>query len=150
MKTFILFLFLFPSITFAQKNKQLNFISDYQYNGNVSHHKLVISFSDPKLITKEGTEFKNRPKGYLAYQFEGLKQSMEQIIFVTNYNSETDIYAVINSESGYDIMYVIKSTHKIGNKTYGFTIILGTIGKSNIGEGELPEYFDAIHCNLTK
>lgn len=153
MKTFILILFLIPISVFAQ-NKKFTFFSDYQfdktYNGSKKegYRKATISFSDPKALTKEGTEFENLPRGTMIFKFEGLNQIKEEIIYIGKNQSGADIYAITNTQTGNDIIYVIKSSHKVGQKTYGYTILLGKSDENN--QGGLPKYFTAFHCNITK
>lgn len=151
-KLIIAFLFI-PIIVFGQ-NKKYTFFSDYQfdktYDGTnvVNKRKVTISFSDPKSITIEGTEFEKLPKGFIKIKYEDLKEISEEIIFMGRNKSDADIYSILNSGTGYDVIYIIKSTHKLGQKTYGYTILLGKADENNLGG--LPTYFTAFHSNLKK
>lgn len=152
MRTLLLFLFLIPVISFGQ-NKRFVFFSDYQldktYNGSKKegHRKATITFSDPKLITVEGTDFEKLPKGYMTFKFEGLDQDKEEIIFIKRSNG-LDIYAITNTQTGNDIIYVSKHTHKVGNKTYEYTIMYGKTEENDMWAK--PKYYTTFHCNLTK
>lgn len=150
MRTLALILLLIPVISFGQ-NKRYVFFSDYQidktYNGSKKEgfRKATITFSDPKLLTVEGTDFENLPKGYMTFKFEGLDQVREDIIFVKRTNG-LDAYAITNTQVGTDIIYVSKHTHKVGNKTYDYTIMWGKAEENNMWG--TPKYFTTFHCNL--
>src|ERR1035437_6936373 len=136
MRTLFLILLFIPVVSFGQ-NKRFVFFSDYQldktYNGSKKEgfRKATITFSDPKLITVEGTDFDNLPKGYMTFKFEGLDQVKEDIIFVRRMNG-LDAYAITNTQVGNDIIYVSKHTHKVGNKTYDYTIMWGKTEENNM------------------
>lgn len=153
MKKILLILLLLPTIIFAQ-NKISNYYSDYQfdktYNGSKveGYKKVTLKFSDPKLLTKENMEFDDLPKGFLTIKFENLKSVKETIIYIGKNKSNNEMYAITNSETGNDIIYIIKETHKVGKKTYTHTILLGKSDENNLGG--LPKYFTAFHCNITK
>lgn len=152
MKTFVFISFLLPLISFGQ-NKQFVFFSDYQldktYNGSkkISHRKATITFSDPKLITVEGTVLEKLPRGYMTFKFEGLNQDREDIIYIAPANG-MEAYATLNSPFGNDIIYVSKHTHKVENKTYTYAIMYGRTNKSDMWG--TPQYFTTFHCNLSK
>lgn len=152
MRTLFLIMFFVPVISFGQ-NKRFVFFSDYQldktYNGSKKEgfKKATITFSDPKLITVEGTDFDNLPKGFMTFKFEGLDQVKEEVIYVKRMNG-LDAYAITNTEVGYDIIYVSKHTHKVGNKTYDYTIMWGKTEENNMWG--TPKYFTTFHCNLRK
>ena len=152
MRTLILIFFLIPIFSFGQ-NKQYSFISDYQidktYNGSKKEgfKKATISFSDPKLITVDGTDFENLPKGYITFKFEGLSPVKEEIIFVKRFNG-LDAYAITNTQVGNDIIYVSKHTHKVGTKTYDYTIMWGKTEENNMWG--TPKNYTTFHCNLKK
>ena len=153
MKKILFLLLLLPTIIFAQ-NKTTNFFSDYQfdktYNGTKleGNKKVTLKFSDPKLLTKENMEFDDLPKGFLTIKFETLKSINETIIYLGKNKSNNEMYAITNSETGNDIIYLIKETHKVGKKTYSHTILLGKTDENN--QGGLPKYFTAFHCNIIK
>jgi len=153
MKILTLLLFLIPVIGFGQ-NRNLKFFSDYQYdktyNGSTKNgqKKVSISFSDPKLITPKGADFDDLPRGYMTVKYEGLSPVKETIIYVGKNKGGNDIYAITNTNVDYDIIYVIKSLHKVGNKSYGYTILWGKADPNN--SGGLPENFTALHCNSIK
>jgi hypothetical protein len=152
MIKYIIILFALPTIIFAQ-NKKTNFYSDYQfdvtYDGTKleGNKKVNIVFSDPKKITKEGMQFDELPKGFLSIKFEGLNKIEETIIYIKKISNQ-DIYSITNSETGNDIIYVIKETHKARKKIYSHIILLGKANENNIGG--LPKYFTAFHCNIVK
>lgn len=152
MRTLVLIMFFVPVISFGQ-NKRFVFFSDYQldktYNGSKKEgfKKATITFSDPKLITVEGTDFDNLPKGFMTFKFEGLDQVKEEVIYVKRMNG-LDAYAITNTEVGNDIIYVSKHTHKVGNKTYDYTIMWGKTEENNMWG--TPKYFTTFHCNLRK
>lgn len=153
MKKFLLILLFLPPIIFAQ-NKLTNFYSDYQfdktYNGTKveGYKKVTLKFSDPKLLTKENMEFDDLPKGFMTVKFEKLKSINETIIYIGKNKSNNEMYAITSSETGNDIIYIIKGTHKVGKKTYTHTILLEKTDEYN--QGGLPKYFTAFHCNITK
>lgn len=152
MRTLVLIMFFVPVISFGQ-NKRFVFFSDYQldktYNGSKKEgfKKATITFSDPKLITVEGTDFDNLPKGYVIFKFEGLSQVKEEIIFVKRMNG-LDAYAITNTQVGNDIIYLSKHTHKVGTKTYDYTIMWGKTEENNMWG--TPKYYTTFHCNLRK
>lgn len=151
MRTLFFILLFFPIISFGQ-NKRIKFLSNYQidktYNGSKvsGHRKATIIFSDPKSMTKDGTSFEKLPKGYVIFKFEGLDQSKEEIIYLKSMDNQ-DIYAITNSETGNDIIYVMKYRHKIGDKSYTYSVVLGKTNESNLNAP--LQYFTAFHCNLT-
>lgn len=152
MKTLVLILLLFPVISFGQ-NKRFVFFSDYQidktYNGSKKEgfRKATITFSDPKSITVEGTDFDNLPKGFMTFKFDGLDAVREELIYVKRMNG-LDAYAITSTQVGNDIIYVSKRTHKVGNKTYDYTIMWGKTDDNNMWG--TPKYFTTFHCNLKK
>ena len=130
------------------------YYSDYQldktYGGSrVEDRKQVyITLSDPKNLTKEGMRFEDLPKGYVTIQYEGLNPVKNEILYIGKNRSNAEIYTVINHQLNYDLLYVIKELHKVGNKNYLYTILLGTGDENNLGG--LPRYFTAYHCNTFK
>lgn len=153
MKNLLLILLALPLMLVAQ-NKKINFFSDYQFDKTYDGTKLegykkaTIKFSDPKLLTKKDVAFEDLPRGLVTFKFAGLNEINETIIYLGKNKSNNDMYAITNSETGNDIIYLIKETHKVGKKTYSYTILLGKTDEENMGG--LPKYFTAFHCNITK
>lgn len=151
MRILIIIFLLIPTITNAQ-NKYYTFFSDYQfdktYNGSKkeSRHFATISFSDPKSITVPGSDLQHSPRGYMIFKFDGLPASKEEVTFLERSKQGYDIYAITNTETGNDIIYVIKDNHTINKKLYNYTILLGKVDENNIGA--IPKYFTAFHCNM--
>jgi hypothetical protein len=153
MKKLLIILIVFPVMLIGQ-NKKINFYSDYQFDKTYDgtkvegYKKATIKFSDPKLLTKKDMPFDELPKGFAIFRFDGLDEVKETIIYIGKNESNDDIYAITNTETGNDIIYVIKEIHKVGKKTYSHTILLGKSDENNIGG--LPKYFTAFHCNIVK
>ena len=121
---------------------------DKTYNGSKKPgtHKATITFSDPKSMTKEGTPFEKLPTGYMIFKFEGLEQTKEEIIYIKSFQNQ-DVYAILNPQTGNDIIYVIRYNHKVGDKSYTYSIIFG---KADDTDFNAPlQYYTAFHCNLT-
>lgn len=150
MRTLILILLFLPLASFAQK-KQFTFFSDYQidktYNGSkkVSYHKTTIIFSDPKSITIAGTEFEKLPRGYMSFNYEGLDQFKDDIIFLGS-KSNNDIYAITNSRTDNDLIWVIKGIAKISGKTYSHIIMWGKSDENDLERS--PKYATVFFCTL--
>lgn len=153
MKQLLLLLSAFPILLIAQ-NKKINFYSDYQFDKTYDGSKVegfkkaTIKFNDPKLLTKKDMAFENLPRGLVTFKFARLNEINETIIYLGKNKSNNDMYAITNSETGNDIIYLVKETHKVGKKTYSHTILLGKTDEENMGG--LPKYFTAFHCNITK
>ncbi len=153
MRKLICIILFSPIMVFCQ-NKHFTFSSDYQfdktYDGSKkeSRHTATISFSDPKSITVNGADLEGSPKGYMIFKFKGVDSWEEDIVYMGNNSQGYDIYAITNTQTDNDIIYVIKSKHKIRTKLYNYTIILGKEDQDNMGG--LPKYFTAFHCNMIK
>lgn len=153
---FILFiLFAQISIFSNAQNKETTFFSDYQtdktYGGtnSESRNKVTISFSDPKSLTKVGTDFEKLPKGYVTIKYADLNQIKQQIVFLGKHEKTgADIYAIQTNDIGYDIIYVMKAIQKFHGKSYSYMFLLGKTDENNIGG--MPKYYTRFHCNLKK
>ena len=135
------------------QNSQQKFYSDYQldktYSGSKKEgkEKVTISFDDPKPKTKGNENFNDLPKGFITIKYEGLKEIKNELIYLGKNNSNADIYSITKTQQDYDVVYIIKETHKVGLKNYTHTILLGKADSDNYGG--LPLYFTAYHCNKT-
>ena len=139
------------------QNKKTNFYSDYQFDKTFDGTKLEgfkkvsIQISDPKLLTKSGIKLEDLPRGFVTIKFDGLDKVTETIVYLKKRSTKTDdMYAITNSETGNDMIFIIKGLHKVGKKSYSHTIVLGGNEDNDNYEGGLPRYYTAFHCNITK
>lgn len=160
MKILLIALLLFSQQIFAQK--KFTFSSDYQldktHDGSKkgSSRNAIISFIDPKSLASGEPDYENSPKGYITIKFEGIQSVIrEEVIFISKDKSNpyTDIYAISKTSVDWNIAYVMKHDPKVKgfkplNKYYKYVILMGyDSGKT---PGELPQYYTAFYCNLTK
>lgn len=160
MKIVLIVLLIFSQQAFAQK--QFTFISDYQLDKTCdgskkpSSRNAVISFTDPKSLASGEPDYENSPKGYMTIKFQGIQSAIwEEVIFISKdkSNPNTDIYAISKTSVDWNIAYVMKHDPKVKgfkplNKFYKYVILMGyDNGKT---PGELPQYYTAFYCNLTK
>ena len=153
MKKIFLILILLPSLISAQ-NKISTFYSDYQLDKTFDgtrkegYEKVIIILNDPKFQTTKSMQFADLPNGTIKIKIEGVDIVTETIVYLAKTKSKNDIYPITHTETGNDILYVIKEIHKVGKKTYSHTILLGKSDEENFSG--LPKYFTAFHCNLKK
>lgn len=136
---------------YVGEDKILSFTSDYQFNKNLdgteetTYSEVNISFDDPKSSTTEGTPFEELPKGEMVIRNAGHPDVRQEIIFVAHNKNGYDIYAITDTETDSNIIYLIRSHHIVEGKSYQYTIVLGTSDLK--GYDGLPPVFTAFHCN---
>ncbi|PKR31783.1 hypothetical protein [Elizabethkingia anophelis] len=134
--------------------QKIQFYSDYQldktYSGSriESRKKVNITIIDPKQLTKQNMSFDDLPKGYITIKYDGLKTITNEIVYIGKNRSNNDIYTITNTQLDYDILYIIRESHKVKSKNYSYIILMGKSDGNNLGG--LPKFFTAYHSNTLK
>lgn len=139
-------------ILLQQKTVQ-KFYSDYQVDRTPSggvvegREEVTIIFeNDPKPKTKGNERFEDLPKGTIVIKYDRFEPIVNEVVYITKNGSDVDIYAITDTTSPYDIVYVQNNAKKDDN--YRDLILFGKSNPNNLSE--LPTVFTLYYSNKIK